>query len=436
MGVHGDYSTAYCICPKEGNKAINTCPGQIPTREITVVSSPLLIFCLFFVVGCGGNNDGAPPSNPVQTTPTLWDDIKSSASPALLLGTEFNAPTRLANVSTLAWEDGLYISDDGLHLFSFYAPVSLFKFQEYVNTYPYVAPNVCAPISDYIRGPVLNGSDFELQPPYDLPDSICNHGNGLVHSEIAHASRASVNDDFSTWSRHALSTDFVYDGGFSSTDNGDGTYHLIYSQSTSADQNDIYWVQNATSLNPTSATPVPFPAPVNTNMQEDNPHLEKISASELVLLFDNHYETGGSGDTHISYSVSIDNGTSWSVPAIITTGTINDFTEDLNGHLYRDGANNWWLYFTSNRDGKVEIWRIQHDSNNLVTDFDNWNTASMEKVIAVNGIAGDTGTMEGVGEPSLTANGDLYFVVVYCKNQSDQTAFDGCDIDPWVATKK
>ena len=175
MGVHGNYSTAYCICLKEGNKAINTCPGQIPVREVTVVSFPLLISCLFFVVGCGGNNDGAPPSNPVQTTPTLWDDIKSSASPALLLGTEFNAPTRLANVSTLAWEDGLYISDDGLHLFSFYAPVSLFKFQEYVNTYPYVAPNVCAPISDYIRGPVLNGRTNDGVRPYILHQIVSNN---------------------------------------------------------------------------------------------------------------------------------------------------------------------------------------------------------------------------------------------------------------------
>ena len=401
------------------------------------INFPLLICCFVFLVSCGGGSSDVPPtSNPPLATPTLWDNIKNNALPALLLSAEFNTPTRLTNVSTLAWEDGIYVSDDGLHLFSFYAPVSLFKFQQYVSAYPYVAPNVCAPISDYIRGAILTGSDFELQPVYDLPDSICNHGNGIVHSEIAYASRDSVNDNFSAWSRHPVSTDFVYDGGFSATDNGDGTYHLVYSQSTSANQNDIYWVQNANSLNPGSATPVPLPAPINTNMQEDNPHLERISASELILLLDNHYETGGSGDTHISYSISVDNGTSWSTPTIIATGTINDYTEDLSAHLYIDNVNNWWLYFTSNRDGKVEVWRIQHANNNLIADFDNWNTSSIEKVIAAGSVTGGMGTIEGIGEPSLTADGDLHFAVVYCKNQSDQTVFDGCDIDPWVATRK
>ncbi len=393
------------------------------------VNFPLLICCLVFLVSCGDSSNNPPP-------PTLWDNIKSNASPAILLGTEFNTPTRIANVSTLAWEDGMYISDDGLHLFAFYAPISLFKFQQYVNAYPYVAPNVCAPITNYIRGTILNGSDFELQLPYDLPDSICNHSNGLVHSEIAHASRASVNDNFSTWSQHAVSTNFVYDGGFSSADNGDGTYHLVYSQSTSLNQNDIYWVPNSSSLNPDAVTPVLFPAPINTNMQEDNPHLERINATDLILLFDNHFETGGTGDTHISYSISVDNGTSWGAPSTIATGTINDYTEDLSSHLFMDGANNWWLYFTSNRDGNVEVWRVQHTNNNLVTDFDNWNSTSIEKVIAVGSVTGNIGTMEGIGEPSLTSNGDLYFVVVYCKNPSEQTVFDGCDIDPWVATKK
>lgn len=391
----------------------------------------LPICCLAFLVSCGGNSD-----DPSPVGQTLWENIKSNASPVLLNSTEFNTPSRLAHVSTLAWEDGVYISDDGLHLFSFYVPVSLFKFQQYVNNYPYVAPNVCAPISNYIRSTILNGSDFELHPPYDLPNSICNHGNGIVHSEIAYASRTSINEDFSVWSRHALSTDYVYDGGFATTDNKDGTYHLVYSQSTNANQNDIYWVQNTTSLISDSVSPVPLPAPINTNMQEDNPHLERISASELMLIFDNHHEVGGVGDTHISYSISTDNGVSWSVPIVIGSGTINDSTEDLSGHLHLDGTNNWWLYFTSNRDGKVEIWRIQHSNNNLVTDFDNWNTNSIEKVVAVGSVADNIGTIEGIGEPSISSNGDLYFAVVYCKNQSDQTAFDGCDIDPWVATKK
>ncbi|MFT6300880.1 MAG: hypothetical protein ACJA2O_000799 [Candidatus Azotimanducaceae bacterium] len=403
--------------------------------------SRLTLFSPLFLllISCENTSGESPqitsPQSAAESRET-WNSIKSNAAPSLQVTSGFTSPTRLANVSTLAWEDGLYVSDDGLHLFAFYAPFSLFKFQAYVSKYPYRSPNVCAPIADYIRGPILDGSDFELEAPYDLPDSICNNGNGIVHSEIAHASRASVKDDFSSWSRHELSNDFVYDGGFSSSDNGDGTYNLIYSQSSSSDQNDIYWVRNATSLNPSSATPVLFSKAINTKMQEDNPHLERIGSNELILLFDNHHEQNGSGDTHISYSTSTNNGETWRAPKIIESGTINDYKEDITGHLYEDESNNWWLYFVSNRAGKVEIWRIQHTNNQILRDFDNWNTGSLEKVIGVKNVARENGTVEGVGEPSLTSNGDLHFAVIYCKNPSDKSKYDGCDIDPWVAKKK
>lgn len=400
-------------------------------RAWAFVATILIVF-----MGCSEKSNEEETLTTPLTKSSLWEQIKSSAQPTVLLSSEFNSPTRLANVSTLAWEDGLYVSDDGLELFAFYVPVSLFKFQAYVGSYSYVAPNVCAPISTYIRGSILQGSDFELEEPFNLPDSICTHGNGIVNSEIAYASRASRDENFSHWSWHAISTNYYYDGGFSAAKNADGTYNLLFSRSTDSNQNDIYWVENAQSLHAFNLSPTPLPTPINTPLQEDNPHLERLSATELVLLFDNHYETGGSGDTHISYAISTDNGASWSAPAVIASGTINDDSEVLSAHLHQDSAKNWWLYFTSNRDGKVEIWRVQHADNNLMAAFDNFNSATMQKVIAVGSVTSNIGTIEGVGEPTLSDNGDLYFVVVYCKNQADQTAFDGCDSDPWVATKK
>ena len=93
------------------------------------------------------------------------------------------------------------------------------------------------------------------------------------------------------------------------------------------------------------------------------------------------------------------------------------------------------MYLDANRDGQVEIWRSQHnDSANIFTSFNDW--AAPEKVMAVGSVSGSLGTIEAVGEPTLTSSGDLYFVVVYCKNADDQTDYDSCDIDPWVATKK
>ena len=46
-------------------------------------------------------------------------------------------------------------------------------------------------------------------------------------------------------------------------------------------------------------------------------------------------------------------------------------------------------------------------------------------------MAGNYGFVAGLGEPTLTANGDLYFAVLYGKHTADQTVYDAYDIDPW-----
>lgn len=373
----------------------------------------LLSLSVLFLTSCG---KGSSPSN------SLWDNIKNNAAPSLALTTEFNTPVRLSSIGTLAWEDGVYVSDDGLAIFSFYAPVDILKWVNYSITNP-----VCPAVSSYIRGPVLAGTDLDLTVPFDNPWGCTE---GVMHSEIAFATRASTNVPFSSWSRHSISTDFRYDGGFTASDNGSGSYDLVYSISTDSNKNDIYWVRNST-LTSVSTTPVSISSTINTTGQEDNPHLERLNANDLILLFDNH--GAGDPDTQISYSISNDNGASWSTPQVMLVNSAIA-TEDLQGHLYKDASNNWWLYFSSNRAGSVEIYRTQHVSNDLVNDFDNWG--AVEKVMSTGTVAGGIGIIAGVGEPTLTSNGDLYFVVVYCKNAADQTNYDSCDIDPWVATRK
>ncbi|MBW2736739.1 MAG: hypothetical protein JRH20_30500 [Deltaproteobacteria bacterium] len=323
-------------------------------------------------------------------------------------------------MGTLAWEDGLYVSDDGLSLFSFYMPADLIKWVSFVGTHP-----ICPAVANFIRGEALTGTDFDLQPPLNNPWGCTD---GVLHSEIAVASRPTTADEFSGWKRHSLSKDFVYDGGFVSSLNGDGTFDLIFSQSTDNNKNDIFWVRESASLSPALASPVSLSATINTDAQQDNPHLERLDAKNLVLLFDNHGI--GDADTQIRYSVSGDDGASWSTPKLLSINS-DMATEDLQGHLFKDSAHNWWLYFSSNRAGQVEIYRAKHRNNDLIGDFDNW--AVVEKVIGVGAVLGDLGVIAAVGEPSLTSNGDLYFVVVYCKEATEQTAYDSCDIDPWYA---
>ncbi len=149
----------------------------------------IAFFSLFFslLISCGEEQTDVP-NTPVPQT--LWDKIKANASPNLLLTSEFNTPSRLESIGTLAWEDGLYVSDDGLNIFAFYAPMDLLKFVTYSDSY-----GPCPPISSYIRGSILNGMNLDTEAPID------NFGGctqGVMHSDIAYASRPSINESFSS----------------------------------------------------------------------------------------------------------------------------------------------------------------------------------------------------------------------------------------------
>ena len=380
----------------------------------------LLILSVSLFVGC--EELESDQKKITTSSPSLWDEIKTNSIPSLALTSEFNSPTRLATIGTLAWEDGVYVSDDGLSIFSFYAPVDILKWVNYS-----IANPVCPAVSSFIRGSILTGTDLDLQPPFNNPWGCTE---GLMHSDIAYATRTSTNESFSSWARHPLSSDFIYDGGFTASSNGDETYDLVYSRSTDNNKNDIYWVRNS-SLIPSSNTATSISSTINTSDQQDNPHLERINDNDLILLFDNHGV--GDPDTQISFTISNDNGSSWNIPQVMSINAASA-TEDLQGHLYKDLSNDWWLFFSSNRGGAIEIYRSQHVSNDVVNDFDNWGAP--EKLLGGGIVAEGLGSIAGIGEPTLTANGDLYFVVVYCKTSEDQTDYDVCDIDPWVATKK
>lgn len=403
---------------------------------ITLISAIGILECKAHDDSKETSSSGAENTNP----PTLWDNIKNNAVPSVQLTSEFNTPSRLSSIGTLAWEDGVYVSDDGLYMFAFYAPMDLLKFTVYSDSYG----AACPPISNYIRGTVLTGMDLDTEAPID---NLGGCTQGVMHSDIAYASRASINDSFSSWIRHSVSNPtttnpalFYYEGGFSSSKRSTGNYDIVFSRSTfDGNKNNLYWVQDVTSLTPSN--PVINAVPdLNTANQEDNPHLERVVTGDdnkLIMLYDNHGDSSAT-DYIMYYSTSSDTGGSWSAAQPLGAN-INYSSaskdENIQGHLFKDASNHWWLYFSSNRSGSIEIWRSQHNNNaNIFTDFDNWSAS--EKVIAIGSVSGGYGTIVGVGEPTLTTNGDLYFAVVYCKNAGDQTAYDSCDIDPWVATKK
>lgn len=334
-----------------------------------------------------------------------------------MLTDEFG-PAKIQANATLGWEDGLYISRDGLHLFAFYAPIDVLKFGMFVSTQ---APG-CIDSTPFLRGPLL-GMDFTTNP-YGCKN--------VMHSDIVHASRASINDDFGPWALTVFREPAVWEGEPVIIDNGDGTFDFIYDRSTDDNMDDLYWLRNSSDFNPVSAEgQQPFPMPPNSQDEEGNPHVERLGADDMILMYDN--DVDGLPDITIKYSISRDNGVSWTVAKELNT--VNSASPvDVQGHLWQDGSGNWWIYFASVRgsEGKREIYRARHKTNDLLGDFDDFGDA--EKVIGTGSVSDGSGTIEGMGDPTLTSNGDISFTVVVCRK--DDPTYSRCDIDPWMVRRK
>lgn len=337
-----------------------------------------------------------------------WMRIKNHATPTIALTSEYATAYR-QNHSTLAWEDGVFISRDGLHMYAFYAPGDMLSFAQYIKDHP-----ICPNITSFLRGPQLS-MDL-ISNPWGC--------DAVLHSDIAYTSRNNVNEDFDSWKISNISFPASFEGGVQVLENTNGTIDLVFTNNS-----DLYWIRN-NHHNPRTDKVQPMPYPINTEGQEDNPHLERLDEETLVLLFDNH----GVDDptTTIKYSISSDNGKTWSEPQVLSE-QINHGPHELHAHLYQENTE-WWLYFASEQDGSLSIYRSKHEnSDQIINDFDDWGDA--ELVIRPGVVSDDSGIMGGVGEPTLTQNGDISFVCVYATHDTENK-YNRYDVDPWFLPKK
>jgi len=355
---------------------------------------------MFSLLSCTGDGDSETDA---------WEEVKSTSSVSVNLTSEYDIPSRLA-ISTIGWEDGINISRDGLNIYVTYMPADLLSF-------------------------TLNGDSvenyylYDRGPHYDM-DFVTNPVGGTYlwyQSDIVIASRSSVSENFSDWHTSSMKRSIYSEGALTTLFSGsDIDICAFTSNDDYTAQNNIKIITGITGGDPfgigdliTSIDTVGTSS-INTNYIEDNPHIERIDSSNLVLFFDSEDRPGGEGGHDIWYSTSSDNGTTWSTPAAVTS--INTSSKEHQPHLYNDGTD-WWLYYSAyHTDGKLAIYRAKQQT---VSDWDSWGTP--ELVLS----AGNTA---GIGEPTLTDNGDLYFVVVY--ENPDGTDYDKYDADPWVAKKK
>ena len=334
-----------------------------------------------------------------------WTQIKDTIQPVIELPLEFDS-VYAQPLANLGWEDGLHISSDGLHLYCTYVPIDLLSFSlngSLPNNYS----------TDYDRGAPDFGMDL-VTNPLNEPE--------WLHSDILYATRPNTASPFTTWTLANMARPFYSEGAptpaFSS---GNMEYLLFTSNDNQSNNSDIWWIAT-NAVNP-SGVGNALPAPVATTFNEDNPHLHRIDANILLLYFDSDNLPGGLGDIDLWYSLSTDNGNSWGTPVNATS--INTADKEHQPFLHRDlESGTWYLYYSANHtDGKLAIFRAAQNTPN---DWNDWG--SPELVVSA-------GNAAGIGEPTVTATGDLSFVVVV--EDPDQTSmFNRFDSDPWFLRRK
>lgn len=188
------------------------------------------------------------------------------------------------------------------------------------------------------------------------------------------------------------------------------------------------WMRNV-SLNPIDTAQR---MPLSTDDVEDNPHLERISGDTLVLFYDQDSKEGFTSD--MFYSVSYDNGATWSVVDTLSTLSTPG-VDEVQPHLWKDPASGvWWLFYSTVNvaNGTQGIFKSKKKSLDN-TKWDDWDT--LQLVISPNKVSGSTDKIPAIGEPALTQWGDLSFVVVYERNPASDTT-NVYDADPWFLPRK
>lgn len=330
-----------------------------------------------------------------------WPAIKSTAS-FTLHDTAFNQP-QIQAINVGGWEDGLYMTRDGKQLFSTYLPIDVIS---WLGDF-----TACIDFNPYFRPPLL-GIDT-LSNPFNCPN--------YMHSDIIRSSRSDTAQSFSNWSSSNLQTPATFEGGVCGVQlNADSFDTFIFTRDIGAPNGMELFLLQQVPVNPTIAGAT---AILSSPAHEDNPHIERLNDSTLLLLFDR--------DRSIYYSISQDNGQNWQSPVLVSQVLNDQAPYDVQPHLWHDG-NDWWVYFCADNQNGIRC--IYKSKQQVINDWDSWGPRQL--VLEPNFIlAGGLGNIFGIGEPSLTAWGDLSFVVVYGDLNSNDTN-DVYDCDPWLMKRK
>jgi len=350
---------------------------------------------------------GGCQGGPTPAAASGWDEVKRAQAPVCALTGVYQTPFRQP-MASMAWEDGVYVSRDGLSLYSDYVQCDLFSF--------FLSKPDMRQVWRYQRGPSV-GQDFS---------NPLNTGKPWIHSDIVVSTRTGRDKPFGPWRLSKMNGKFGNLGGVVTIGKlgHPGSYDYVAYTGDLNSGVKIKVMRNVGQELAGDSEGHALPGNINDKYHADNPHIERPDASKpnsLVLFWDSD-DRPGLGQHDIFYSKSEDGGTVWTDP--LPVKSVNSSNDEEQPHLFQEKGQ-WWLYLTAAnpKDSKLGIFRYRQAKKD---DWDSW--VDRELVVGA-------GTAAAVGEPTLTQEGDLSFVVITV-NYAHATATDKYDCDPWFMRRK
>jgi hypothetical protein len=350
-----------------------------------------------------------------QNEKASWDSVKGISYPELATSfqTAYDKPARLP-LASYGWEDGLHISRDGLNIYALYSPADLVS---HTTNFSYVISSDSSPdLCNLFAGTkfIRNYAQF-----YGIDMLSNSFGcDSFLNIDIVYSHRNSIDEPFTTWQLSNISRPGLNEGGpmpLAGKNNGSDLEMFLFTGDGD------FWIIRNTGVNPSGINKaVRFPElinPINKEFNADNPMVERLhnNSDTIVLIYEKYTDAN---NRTFMIAMSFDNGASWNNPVGITTIS-RTMGHIEHPHLYRDKSNLWWLYYSLDYSG---IYRARQSIPN------NWDSWVEPELIVTKGSAAS------IGEPSLTSDGDLAFLLGTYNGSLDST--DMYDVDPWYIKSK
>ncbi|MBL8024929.1 MAG: T9SS type A sorting domain-containing protein [Fibrobacteres bacterium] len=350
-----------------------------------------------------------------QNEKASWDSVKGIAYPELApaFQSAYDKPVKLP-LSSYGWEDGLHISRDGLNIYALYSPADLVSHT--TNFSSVISSDSSPDLCNLFAGTkfIRNYAQF-----YGI-DMVSNSFgcDSFLNIDIVYSHRNSIDEPFTSWQLSNIARPGLNEGGPMPLSGKNSASDLeIFLFTGDGD----FWIIRNTGVNPSGINkavrfPQPF-NPVNKEFNADNPMVERLqdNSDTIVLIYEKYTDAN---NRTFMVAMSFDNGASWNNPVAITSISRN-MGHIEHPHLYRDKSNQWWLYYSLDYSG---IYRARQSIPN------NWDSWVEPELIVTKGNAAS------IGEPSLTSDGDIAFLVGTYNGSLDST--DRYDTDPWYIKSK